>query len=390
MLKRLVPGLILACSLISVGFAQSTSDPLAIDAKHQKDIDGDKEQGRKLVETVEKNEKMSKNEDMQKRVQRVGGEMAALANKTHLATLWGDKRFSKFDYDFKVLEGKDVNAFSLPGGHIYVYEGLVNFIQSDDELAAVLGHEVSHAALRHVATLQRDAAKHQAIEIPLIIASILAGGKGQTPLTGISLYNQAVFSGWSINAEKAADYGGFQLMKESPYNPTACLTVVERLSAMERGNPQLNMDWGIFRTHPPSEERVEAILGDIKTANVPIQRSAVTTSFSVSLKKTDTGVDALFGDKLLYTFVGDDAQTRATSAQKRLNSFFDTVPPLYDVKVNGDKVVGNTSLLIDIKLSDAEHAKTSVSQLANKTVSSIQGALYSLAYQVWQPSLEGK
>src|SRR5579885_1407819 len=158
MLKRLLPGLIVACSLTSFGHAQTAGqaqtqdavqnagptgpgDPLYIDPKHQKEIDADKKEGAQYVIDVEKHEKLSTNEDMQNRVKRIGAVMAAIANKTHLIALWGDKRFSKFDYDFKVLQGKDnVNAFSLPGGHIYVYEGLINFVQSDDELAAVIGH----------------------------------------------------------------------------------------------------------------------------------------------------------------------------------------------------------------------------------------------------------
>src|SRR5678816_2487794 len=102
----------------------------------------------------------------------------------------------------------------------------------------------------------------------------------------------------------------------SPYNPTACLTVNERLNQIEKGNPLLSTDFGIFTTHPPSENRVKAILADLKTAKIPIQRSAVTTAFSTTLKKTDDGIQAWFGSKLLYTFSGDDAQSRANAAQQ--------------------------------------------------------------------------
>lgn len=392
MVKRLLLAIGLALAVCPFVSAQSnppsTSDSdLTIDAKHQKDIDGDIAQGKKFAEEVAKTEKPTKNDDMQKRVERVGGVMAALANKTHLVALWGDKRFSKFDYDFKVLQGKDVNAFSLPGGHIYVYEGLLNFVQSDDELAAVLGHEISHAALRHVAQLQRDAAKNQAIEIPIILAAILRGGDaGFGILQGASLTNQAVFSGWSVKAEDAADYGGFQLMRKSPYNMSACLTLVERLNTMEKNNPALNRDWGIFRTHPPSDERVAAIFSDLKKADIPIHRSAVTTSFAASLKKVDGGVQAWFGDKLLYTFTGDDAQQRAEESKKRLNAFFDSMPSLTDVTNDGDRILGKAGVLIDVQPEDANKAKVSVPELVGKTVTSIKGAVFGLAYQVWQPA----
>lgn len=375
----------------AIGFAQTASpDAPAVDPKHQKDIDADKAQGKKYSEEVEKQYKLSKDEAMQERVKRVGAEMAAIANRTKLETPWGDKQFSKFDYEFKVLEGKDnVNAFSLPGGRIYVYEGLMNFIQTDDELASVLGHEISHAAMRHVAQLQRDAGKVQAIEIPLILASIFRGGEGgATTLQALMLGNQAISSGWSVKAEKAADYGGFQLMQKSAYNPSACLTVVERLAQLERSKPELSMEWGIYRTHPPSEERVAAILKDFKTANVTIQRSAVTTSFTTQLKKVDGGVEAWFGGKLLYTFTGENAGDRAASAEKRLNSFFDRLPNLYDVQIQGDRVLNGTKVLIEVQPGDAERGKTTVGQLASKTLSSIRSAIYSLTFQVWQPTIQ--
>jgi predicted Zn-dependent protease len=386
MLKRLLPALVLAFAVFSAAHAQTAAqDPLAIDPKHQKDIDEDIKQGDSIVKDVEKQEKVSKDEDMQKRVKSVGTVMGDLANKTHLIALWGDKRFSKYSYTFTVLQGKDVNAFSLPGGHIYVYEGLMKFVQSDDELAAVLGHEVTHAALRHVATLQREAKKGELLAIPAIIATILAGGRAGMALPAAQLINQSSLSGWSVKAENAADYGGFQLMVKSQYNPTACLTVNERLNQMEKADPVLSLDWGIFTTHPPSRERVAAILADLRTAKIPIQRSAVTTAFSVSLKKNDEGVQAWFGTKLIYTFTGDDAQKRANAAQLKLNTFFDSVPALYDVKSQGDNVVGVNTILFSVEPVDAVHEKLSAAQLATRTVSSIQGALYNLTYQVFQP-----
>jgi hypothetical protein len=262
----------------------------------------------------------------------------------------------------------------------------MNFIQSDDELAAVLGHEITHAALRHLAWMDRESKKTAIFEIPLILAAILKGGQGgQALATGYQLGKIGQMSGWTVKAEKAADYGGFQLMQKSPYNSSACLTVVERLAQLERNRPDI--DWGIFRTHPPSEERVAAILKDFKVGHVRVQRSAVTTSLTVNLKKVDSGVEAWFGNKLLYTFTGEDARQRAEIAEKRLNSFFDNVPPMYDVQTNGSKVLGGRELLIDVEPQDAARAKVPPSQLADKTAAQIKGALLNLSFQVWQPTL---
>lgn len=384
MLNRTLLSLALCLTLVQVGFAQSPADPLAIDAKHQKDLDADKAEGEKYVKEVEKQFKISKDEAMQARAQRIGAEMAEIANRTKVQATWGDKRFSKFTYTFKVLEGKDnVNAFSLPGGYIYIYEGLMNFIESDDELAAVIGHEIAHASLRHVASLQKEAGKVQAIQLPLILAAIFAGGKNAgTGVQAIYLGSQAMASGWSVKAEKAADFAGFQYIEKSKYNPTACLTVVERLAAKERNLP--NIDWGIFRTHPPSADRVVALNKDLKNNNVVLQRSAVTTSFSTQLKKNATGVEAWFNGKLIYTFTGDDAEKRAEAAEKRLNSFFDSMPEMYDIQANGDTIVGARKTLIEVSPTDAAAAKSTVRGLADRTVSSLRGAVYSLSFQTRQ------
>lgn len=385
MLNRTLIGLALGMLLLQSAPAQTTGDDApVVDPKHEKDIKADQEEGAKYVKEVEKQFKESKDAAMQERVQKIGAQMAAIANKTKIVSLWGDKRFSKFDYTFKVLEGTDVNAFSLPGGHIYVYEGLMKFIESDDELAGVLGHEIAHASLRHVATLQREANKLQTIQIPLILAAILGGGHDSgTGIQAIVMGTQALSSGWSVKAEKAADYGGFQYMMKSPYNPSACLTVVERLAEEERNKPAI--DWGIYRTHPPSQERVTAILKDFKETNLVVHRSAVTTRFSTQLKTTSTGIEAWFDGKLIYTFSGEGAKERAAEAAKRLNAFFDSMPEMTDVRAQNGQVLGDRRVLLDIAPADAAQANLTVPQLADKTVGALRSAVFNLTFQTRQP-----
>jgi len=147
----------------------------ADEAKHQRDIDNDIKLGKDYSADVDKETKPSEDKAIVERVQRIGNELAEIANATPITALWGDKRMSKFPYVFKVIQGKDVNAFSLPGGTIYVYEGLVKYVESDDELAGVLSHEISHASLRHVATLQREQSKLSIIQLPLLLLTLLSG-----------------------------------------------------------------------------------------------------------------------------------------------------------------------------------------------------------------------
>lgn len=362
-----------------------TSAPVPIvDSKHQADLDSDKAAGKKYSEQVEKETKLSKDIEGQKRVQRIGAEIAAVANRTQIIATWGDKRFSPFNYTFKVLEGKDVNAFSLPGGYIYVYDGLLKYIESDDELAGVLAHEVSHASLRHVATLEREYSKMEAIQLPLILVAILAGGNGgANALTLGSLLGQATGSGWSLKAEQAADYGGFQYMLKTKYNPTGLLTVMERLARDERNSP--NIDLGIYRNHPPSRERAQSITQDMQAQGIPIRRSLVATSFRCTVKPGDNGlVEVDFSGRKIIAFAGTDALTRADKIMETLNDFFDSSPELYDVQLGPDGwIMARRERLLQLTAEEGDAEKKPVEVVQLETLANLKLAIYRLAYRVW-------
>ncbi|HTQ09241.1 MAG TPA: M48 family metalloprotease, partial [Fimbriimonadaceae bacterium] len=138
--------------------------------QHQKDLENDIAVGKKACVEIEKVEKLSDNKEYQDRVSRIGQQLAAIARTTPVEVYWGDKRLNKFDYTFKVLKGDDVNAFTLPGGFVYVYEGLIKYVQSDDELAAVLAHEICHAEQRHYAQLVKEQSKITAPGLIAILA----------------------------------------------------------------------------------------------------------------------------------------------------------------------------------------------------------------------------
>ncbi len=356
--------------------------------RHQADVDGDIAEGKKYVEEVEKQYKLSENKDYQDRVQRIGADISAIANGGpvwHVS--WGDKRLSKFDYTYKVLKSDDVNAFSLPGGHIYVFEGLMKEIESDDELAGVLAHETAHAAFRHVATLERDANKMTMISLPLILAAILFGGGGgnqaNLAVPAIQLTNQAIMSGWSVKAEESADYGGMQFLLKSHYDPTGMLTFMERLASEEKLGP--NYEWGIYRDHPPSKERAETLLRYMTDAGVQVRRSKVTTSFRVTVHPNDSGlVEVDFGKRQLFQFGGTSALTRADSVTNTLNSFFDATPELYDVQAGSKgSLLWQGKPLVTFTPDDATAARTTVDALRDKALQTMRIAMYNLGFHVW-------
>lgn len=352
--------------------------------KHRKDIEADIRLGREYSVEIDKELKPSDDQVAIERVRKIGNELAAIAIKDQVNVSWGDPRLNPFPYEFRVVQGKDVNAFSLPGGIIYVYEGLLKYVESDDELAGVLAHEISHAAFRHIATLRREQSKLDIFTIPLILLGLFKGGDtGTGALMAGTLLNQAMGSGWSVRAERAADYGGLQYMLKSRYNPVGSLTFMERLAYDDRKGPQYEM--GIYRTHPPSRERAETLIDELKSAGIPIQRSKVTTSFKSTVKPGDNGtVQLWFGQILIHEFGGSDALTRADGAVGRLDALMDEVPKLFEVELrSGNRIIGKNQELFVVVQEDADAQKGTLRSAEQRALEGIKRAIYDLSYRIW-------
>lgn len=353
--------------------------------KHQADLDRDTKMGEKYSKEVEKEVKFSKNEAMIARTQRVGSELAAIAYSLPVEVTWGDKRLNPFKYTFKVIEGDDINAFSLPGGFIYIYEGLLKFADTDDELAGVMAHEIAHASLRHVDKMERDSSKLQLATLPLILVGIFAGGSDTAAGLGTlgQLVKIAVGSGWSIDAERAADYAGMQYMMKSTYSPVGMLTFMERLGRQQRQYDRVSM--GIFQTHPPSKERAASAITRLDKFGVPVRRSKVSTAYrAVTTQKEKGLIELTFNDRVILTYGGPDAATRAKVDVERLNEFFDTVPALFDATVlNDGTILGYRKPLLKVTSEDAELANLSVDKLSVKTLKAIKDSLYLISYRIW-------
>lgn len=362
---------------------QETKEQKA-DRIHQEDLKRDTETGAKYAAEVDKQYKASTNQEYIARVQKIGAVIADIANKTPINVLWGDKRLNPFNYTYKVIQGDDVNAFSLPGGYIYVYEGLIKQVESDDELAGVLAHETAHASERHVPTLQKEQSKMQSISLPLVLLAIFTGGAAAAgnALGVSSLIMQATGSGWSVKAEESADYGGFQYLLKSPYDPTGMLTFMEKLA--KRNMLSDNIDWGIYKSHPPSKERADTLTGYMKQAHIPIRRSKVAASFRTTVQDASGGgVDLRYSGKTLISFGGADAKARATAAADRVNEFFDSQPQLFELK-KGDngQILGAGKVLFTITKSDSVPGAATVDPQA-QAMKAMQLALYGIGSRIW-------
>lgn len=353
--------------------------------RHQDDLANDVKIGKEAAAEIDKELKPSENLDQVARVKAIGAEMAEIANASTVNVMWGDPRHNTFQYEFKLVKGEDVNAFSLPGGIIYVYEGLVDFTESDDELAGVLAHEISHASFRHLDALRREQAKVDIAQIPLLIAAALAGNSNpdaMKALIAVQLVGAGLSSGWSVKAETAADYGGLQYMMKSRYSPVGCLTFMERLGYEERVAPQI--DWGIYRTHPPTPERARFMIRSMNEFGIAVKRSLTTTSFSArSIPKDDGSFELWFGNYLIATYRGADAKDRGAASVLRLNAFLDTVPQMYQLGSNGDEIQGNGRTLVTLKPADLKEGE-SISANRDAAMATLKKVIADLQYRLWR------
>lgn len=158
-------------------------------------------------------------------------------------------------YEFVVLNNDVPNAWALPGGKIAINRGLLVELDNEAELAAVLGHEIVHAAARHTAQqLERG------MLLQLGVAAVGAAAS-DSDYAGLAvgagmLGAQIITSQYSQEAELEADHYGMQYMVEAGYDPDAAVSLQKTFVELSEGR---NPSWleGLFSTHPPSKERVE-------------------------------------------------------------------------------------------------------------------------------------
>lgn len=163
-------------------------------------------------------------------------------------------------YEFVVLNNSVPNAWALPGGKIAINRGLLTELKNEAELAAVLGHEIVHAAARHGARAQERATLLQA---GLVIAQIGAAVGDVDPnmaglvLQGASVGAQLIQTRYSREQELEADHYGMRYMKAAGYDPAGAVTLQETFVRIAAENNR-KQSWleGLFATHPPSTGRV--------------------------------------------------------------------------------------------------------------------------------------
>lgn len=212
--------------------------------------------GRQSDEQVKKQYQVYGSRPLQDYVNSVGQRIARQSHRPNL------------QYHFTVLDTPDINAFALPGGYVYITRGILAYLNSEAELAAVLGHEIGHVTARH-GVRQQSAA--QAANIGLTIASIFVpeiNSAGAGNLTNI--IGGALLSGYGRDHELEADRLGADYLARTDYDPQAIITVIGVLKNQELQDAQLAKQegreprryHGLFASHPDNDTRLHQAVGE--------------------------------------------------------------------------------------------------------------------------------
>jgi predicted Zn-dependent protease len=202
--------------------------------------------GKNITDDILKQKKIITDKSLNDFVSKIGNKIAKAGDRPEIK------------YNFYILDEKEVNAFALPGGYIFVNKGLIDKM-NEDELAFVLGHELGHVAARH--SLKR---LQSALGINLLLSVALGGSDYGAARQAAQIIYSIGESGYSRQDELLADSLGTKYIYRAGYNPYAGISAMQKLkSEGSEGNVP-----SFLRSHPVATERIKNIekkIAELKT-----------------------------------------------------------------------------------------------------------------------------
>ena len=238
--------------------------------------------GRTQLMTVSEEREFSIGQEVDKQVREEMGvylevpELRSLVKEAGKELSQNTARAKNLNYRFEIVNAPDFNAFALPGGFVYVNRGLLERVNSTDELASVLGHEIGHVDARHSAA---QISKVELLNIGLLAASVAVPGPMQPLGDLVNIGAVLALNKFSRDDEREADHLGTLYMTKTGYNPKASLEVMKAIQRIQVREPSATETW--FTTHPPTSERLVNLnheIGEIQqtqpaTLNCSIKRN---------------------------------------------------------------------------------------------------------------------
>lgn len=242
-------GLVALAALSATGCAvnPATGSPTVVFSS----AEGERETGQKMYDKFAAEGAFYDDPELQAYVDKIGQRLVAQSDMP-------DRKFT-----FAVIDAPEINAFATPGGFIYVNRGLIGYLNSEAELAGVIGHEIAHVTARHHGRRKTAGATSKVLSTT---AYVLTGSSAVYEAS--NMYGAEVISGYGRDMELEADGLGAEYMYKAGYEPEALLDVIGvlknqeqfmRLKAREAGKSGTTYH-GLYATHPRNDKRLQTVI----------------------------------------------------------------------------------------------------------------------------------
>lgn len=268
---------------------------------------------------------LPENDPLAQYVNHVGQKVAATADRQDLF------------YHFYVVDDATINAFALPGGFIFIHRGLINHMNNEAELAAVLGHEVGHVTARHsVQQISKARAYQTALMITSVFVPIPQGATMFTDLIALS-----IIQGYGRDAEFQSDELSIRYLTQAGYDPNATIGILKTLKRLDEidtlektdAGEKVEKYHGAFSSHPETRKRIEKSIAEAAAGQV-----------SGGLTNRNTLLTAING----YAY-GDSAEQGAVVGRRFLH------PELgFQLEFPKEWVINNTPQALQARLRKQE------------------------------------
>ncbi|HJP58370.1 MAG TPA: M48 family metallopeptidase [Gemmatimonadaceae bacterium] len=226
-MKRTLIGIALTCSVLGCGISQ------------QQEV----QMGQEYAQQINAQLPIVQDPELNRYINVLGDSIAGLTSRKDL------------DWHFFIVDAKEVNAFAVPGGFVYVNRGLIERADQMDELAGVLGHEIGHVVRRHTV---KQMEKAQGANIGVTLACVLTSiCNSQAAGAAINIAGGAVFARFSRQDEAQADEEGVKNTVRAGISPAGMVTMFQKLLDERNSRPGAVESW--FLTHPLEEDRIRAV-----------------------------------------------------------------------------------------------------------------------------------
>lgn len=224
------------CATQEYNTATGKEDIIFVDTQKEINI------GRSIAESIEKSKEVKLDPDpiMTERVNAIGQKIASVSDRKEVR------------YAFRVIDKDEINAFALPGGYVFIFKGLVDKVSNDDELAAVIAHEISHVVARHSIKRLQGGVGYNILRILMAVTGAGSQDAGRIDVA----FGQLIMS-YSREDEALADKLAIKYLKEAGYDPWAVVSILKKLQEADRIAPI--RAYTSYRSHPYIADRIRMV-----------------------------------------------------------------------------------------------------------------------------------